>query len=111
MAVPACSRRVQWRVHTCRCGAMRSASRVSGPGPPRSGATGIPDSVTGFGVLEPSGVRISLSSRYNCQAWLSDVQTRAGTISGAMSEAAERVRRQDVYPGRMRDLRRRRGLT
>jgi V8-like Glu-specific endopeptidase len=59
-----------------------------------------------FAVFESNGVRISTTSAYDCQAWLSEVRTAAEAIKTTLAGAAEAARRQGVYPGVMRDLRR-----
>ncbi len=42
-----------------------------------------------------------------CASWLHDVQQIAGGISETMRNASESARRQSVYPGTLRDIRRR----
>ena len=59
-----------------------------------------------FAVYETNGVQIQLSSAADCQGWLNTIQTNAGLIRSEMSRAAENARRQGVYPGVMRDIRR-----
>jgi S1-C subfamily serine protease len=59
-----------------------------------------------FAVFEPNGVTLAPSGAYNCEEWLRVVRTNADTFRGEMTRAAEAARRQDVYPGVMRDLRR-----
>ena len=59
-----------------------------------------------FAVLEPNGVRITGTSAYDCEAWLGELRTAAAAIRTALADAAEAARRQGVYPGVMRDLRR-----
>lgn len=59
-----------------------------------------------FALYEANGVQIQLSSGVNCQGWLETVQNNAGVIRTEMSLAAETARRQGVYPGVMRDIRR-----
>jgi len=59
-----------------------------------------------FAVLEPNGVRITATSAYDCEAWLGELRTAAAEIKTALTDAAEAARRQGVYPGVMRDLRR-----
>jgi hypothetical protein len=59
-----------------------------------------------FAVLEPNGVRITGTSAYDCEAWLGELRTAATAIRTALTDAAEAARRQGVYPGVMRDLRR-----
>ncbi|MBI3048783.1 MAG: trypsin-like peptidase domain-containing protein [Acidobacteria bacterium] len=59
-----------------------------------------------FAVFEPDGVRISISSAYDCEEWLRVTRTNANTVRHELTQAAEAARRQGVYPGVMRDLRR-----
>jgi len=59
-----------------------------------------------FALYEPNGLQIQLSSGINCEGWLATVQNNAGIIRSEMSLAAETARRQGVYPGVMRDIRR-----
>jgi hypothetical protein len=59
-----------------------------------------------FAALEPNGVQIAATSAYNCEAWLGEVRTAAEAIRTALTDAAEAARRQGVYPGVLRDLRR-----
>jgi S1-C subfamily serine protease len=59
-----------------------------------------------FAALEPNGVRISATSAYNCQEWLSTVRNNANTIRGEVAKAAEVARQNGVYPGVLRDMRR-----
>ena len=59
-----------------------------------------------FAVFEPNGVTLAPSGAYNCEEWLHVVRTNAETFRAEMTRAAEAARRQDVYPGVMRDLRR-----
>ena len=59
-----------------------------------------------FAVYEPDGIRITVAAAYDCQEWLRVLRTRAATLKTEMEQAAERARRQGVYPGVMRDLRR-----
>jgi V8-like Glu-specific endopeptidase len=59
-----------------------------------------------FAVYEREGVQISATSAFNCRQWLDTIDENAGAIREVMSEATETARRQGVYPGVMRDLRR-----
>ena len=59
-----------------------------------------------FALYEPNGLQIQLSSGTNCEGWLGTMQNNAGVIRSEMSRAAEHARRQGVYPGVMRDIRR-----
>jgi hypothetical protein len=60
-----------------------------------------------FSVYEANGVQIQLSSGTDCEGWFAIVRTNAEQIRTVMSQAAEAARRQGVYPGVMRDIRRR----
>jgi len=59
-----------------------------------------------FAVWEPDGIRLSQSATYDCAEWLRTVRTSADQIRGVIGQAGEAARRQGVYPGVMRDLRR-----
>jgi S1-C subfamily serine protease len=59
-----------------------------------------------FALYEPNGLQIQLSSGTNCEGWLGTMQNNAGLIRTEMLRAAENARRQGVYPGVMRDIRR-----
>ena len=59
-----------------------------------------------FAALEPSGITLAPSGIYNCDEWLRTVRTNAEAIRTEMVRAGEAARRQGVYPGMMRDLRR-----
>lgn len=59
-----------------------------------------------FAVWEANGVRINPAAPYNCQEWLAVITTNANNIRTGLTQAAEAARRQGVYPGVMRDLRR-----
>jgi len=59
-----------------------------------------------FAVYEADGVRIAPSSAYNCEEWLRVLRTNADVIRAELAQAGEAARRQGVYPGVMRDLRR-----
>ena len=63
-----------------------------------------------FAVYEPDGVRIGVSPAYDCEEWLRRVRTNANTLRAEIERAGEAARRQGVYPGVMRDLRRQRRL-
>ena len=60
-----------------------------------------------FAVFEPNGVHINPAATINCQGWLNTLQTNAEPIRTAVDQATELARRNGVYPGVMRDLRRR----
>ena len=63
-----------------------------------------------FAVFEPGGVRINPAATINCQSWLDTVQSNALPIKTTLDQAADVARRSGVYPGVMRDLRRRHRL-
>jgi hypothetical protein len=46
-------------------------------------------------------------SSLNCQGWLDTVQSTAAPIRAAIETAGEAARQSGVYPGVLRDLRRR----
>ena len=59
-----------------------------------------------FAVYEANGLQIQLSSGINCEGWLAALRNNAEIVRGEMTRAAEAARRQGVYPGVMRDIRR-----
>ena len=59
-----------------------------------------------FAVYEPNGVQIQLSSAYDCGGWLKTLENNGSLVRDEMTQAAEAARRQGVYPGVMRDIRR-----
>jgi S1-C subfamily serine protease len=63
-----------------------------------------------FAIWEPDGIRISQHSAYDCEDFLRQVRENADDIRAALTEAGEAARRQGVYPGVMRDLRRQQRL-
>ena len=60
-----------------------------------------------FAAFEPSGIRLSATSTYNCQNWLETLQGNAATIKTEVDRAGEAARQTGVYPGVLRDIRRR----
>jgi hypothetical protein len=60
-----------------------------------------------FAVFEPNGVNLNQAATINCQSWLDTVRTNAVPLKNTVDQAAEVARRSGVYPGVMRDLRRR----
>jgi hypothetical protein len=60
-----------------------------------------------FAVWEPHGVRINTTSAYDCGSWLDTLKISANTVRVELTKATETTRRSGVYPGVMRDLRRR----
>jgi hypothetical protein len=59
-----------------------------------------------FSVFEHNGVRINPTSSLNCQSWLETLQSNAAPIRAAVESAGEAARQNGVYPGVLRDLRR-----
>lgn len=62
-----------------------------------------------FAVYEPNGVRLNVQVR-NCDHWLDDMKSNAEQIRAELTKAGEAARRSGVYPGVLRDLRRRHRL-
>ena len=60
-----------------------------------------------FAVFETNGVRINPMSSLNCQSWLDTLQSNAAPIRAQVEKAGEDARRSGVYPGVLRELRRR----
>jgi len=60
-----------------------------------------------FAAFEPNGIHLTTSSAYNCQSWLDTVQSNAATIKAEVDKAGESARQNGVYPGVLRDVRRR----
>ena len=60
-----------------------------------------------FAVFEPNGINLNVGSNINCESWLDTLRTNALPIRNTLDQAAEVARRSGVYPGVMRDLRRR----
>jgi S1-C subfamily serine protease len=63
-----------------------------------------------FAVYEKSGVTLGTNTSVNCGSWLDTVRTNAGRIREEVEKAAETARQRGVYPGTVRDLRRRHRL-
>jgi hypothetical protein len=63
-----------------------------------------------FAVLEPNGVRINPAATINCQSWLETVQSNALPLKATVDQAADAARRAGVYPGVLRDMRRKHRL-
>jgi S1-C subfamily serine protease len=59
-----------------------------------------------FSVFETNGVKINATSSLNCQSWLETLQSNAAPIRAAVETAGEAARQSGVYPGVLRDLRR-----
>jgi hypothetical protein len=60
-----------------------------------------------FAVFETNGVRINPNSALNCQSWLDNLQSNAAPIRAEVEKAAESARQSGVFPGVLRDIRRR----
>jgi len=60
-----------------------------------------------FAIYEPKGVRITVTSVYDCEGWLKSLRANAEQIQVEMDQAGETARQQGVYPGVLRDMRRR----
>ena len=58
-----------------------------------------------FAVYEPNGLQLAASG-YDCQGWLTRLRAEADIVRAEVAKATEAARRQGVYPGVMRDLRR-----
>ena len=76
-------------------------ARICVAGTSRTGA-----SRAWFALWESNGVRLSTTTGYDCASWLESMRGNALQIHDAMAKASERARRVGVYPGTMRDLRR-----
>jgi putative serine protease PepD len=61
-------------------------------------------------VLEPNGVRLSNNGTVDCREWLNTLASNARTIDQEIRNANELGRRAGVFPGVMRDIRRRHRL-
>ena len=60
-----------------------------------------------FAVYAPNRLELTGHSAYDCGGWLDSVRDRANTIRAEMNKATEAARQSGVYPGVMRDVRRR----
>jgi S1-C subfamily serine protease len=60
-----------------------------------------------FAVFEVNGVRLNPMSSLNCESWLDTLQSSAAPIRAEIEKAGEAARRSGVYPGVLRELRRR----
>ena len=63
-----------------------------------------------FAVFAPNGVTLNMNSTINCQSWLDTIRNNAMPIINTLAQAAEVARRSGVYPGVMRELRRKHRL-
>jgi S1-C subfamily serine protease len=60
-----------------------------------------------FAAFEPNGIRLNPASTLNCQSWLDTLQGNATAIKAEVDKAGEAARHNGVYPGVLRDIRRR----
>jgi len=60
-----------------------------------------------FAAFEPNGIRLTATSTFNCQSWLDTIQNNAAAIKAEVDKAGEIARKNGVYPGVLRDVRRR----
>jgi len=60
-----------------------------------------------FAAFEANGIRLSATSAYNCHSWLETIQNNAAAIKVEVDRAGEAARKSGVYPGVLRDVRRR----
>lgn len=60
-----------------------------------------------FAVWEPNAIALVGISQYDCQQFLDTVSTNAASIREQMDKEGDTARRAGVYPGVLRDLRRR----
>ena len=63
-----------------------------------------------FGVLEPGGVTIDPRSGYDCTGWLESLRAYAAPIRDRVIQANEAARRDGVFPGVLREARRKHRL-
>ena len=59
-----------------------------------------------FALYVANGVKTAVSNAYDCFGWITDMKTSANQIKERMDQALEAARRDDVYPGTIRDIRR-----
>ena len=58
-----------------------------------------------FAVYVPDGIKVARSNAYDCFAWIDDLKTAANQIKATLDTAAESARRDNVYPGTIRQIR------
>jgi putative serine protease PepD len=58
-----------------------------------------------FAVYVPDGIKVARSNAYDCFAWIDDLRTAANQIKTTLDTAAESARRDNVYPGTIRQIR------
>ena len=59
-----------------------------------------------FAVFEPNGVTINPTSGYDCASWIESLRSNATPIHARVAQANAAARRDGVFPGVLRDLRR-----
>jgi len=59
-----------------------------------------------FAVYLPDGIKVARSNAYDCFGWIDSLKTAANQIKDGIDKAAETARRDGVYPGTIRDIRR-----
>ena len=59
-----------------------------------------------FALYVANGVKTAVSNQYDCFRWIDDMKSSANQIKERMDQAVEAARRDDVYPGTIRDIRR-----
>jgi hypothetical protein len=59
-----------------------------------------------FALYVANGVKTAVSNQYDCFGWIDDMKSSANQIKERMNQAVEAARRDDVYPGTIRDIRR-----
>jgi S1-C subfamily serine protease len=60
-----------------------------------------------FAVFETNGVRLNPMATLNCQGWIDTLHSNAAPIRAAVETAGEAARHSGVYPGVLREIRRR----
>jgi hypothetical protein len=59
-----------------------------------------------FGLFAPDGITINPISGYDCASWLDAIRSNAMPLRMRIEQANEAARRDGVYPGVIRELRR-----
>jgi hypothetical protein len=59
-----------------------------------------------FALYEANGIRMTPTTYYDCVSWLSSIKGNALQIKDGIDKATEAARRGGVFPGTIRDLRR-----
>ena len=59
-----------------------------------------------FALCVANGVKTAVSNQYDCFSWIDDMKSAAKQIKERMDQAVEAARRDDVYPGTIREIRR-----